>query len=72
MLKSGSVIHGKKGADKAKAAVYALFTGEGDDSNIPTAEISASEIPEECMVVADILVCCKLAKSRGEARRLVE
>lgn len=46
MLKSNSLIHGKEGEDKAKVAAYALFTGEGDDSNMPTAEISASEIPE--------------------------
>ena len=67
MLKSDSLIHGKEGEDKAKAAAYALFTGEGDDSNMTT-----TEIPEEGMVVDDILVRYKLAKSRGEARRPVE
>ena len=66
------LVHGKEEADKAKAAAYALFTGEGDDSNMPTTEVPASEISTEGLAVADILVKCNLAKSKGEARRLVE
>ena len=66
------LVHGKEEADKAKEASYALFSGEGDDSNMPSTEIPASEIPAEGLAVADILVRCGLAKSRGEAKRLVE
>ncbi len=66
------LVHGKAEADKAKEAAYALFSGEGDDSNMPSTEIPVSEIPAEGLAVADILVRCGLAKSRGEAKRLVE
>ena len=66
------LVHGKEEAEKAKAATYALFAGIGDDSNMPTTEIPASEISTEGMLVADILIRCGLAKSRGEAKRLVD
>jgi len=66
------LVHGKEEAEKAKAATYALFAGVGDDSHMPTTEIRASEIPVEGILVADILIRCNLAKSRGEAKRLVD
>ncbi len=66
------LVHGKEEADKAKAAAYALFTGKGDDSSMPSTELPASEISTEEISVAEILVHCKLAKSNGEARRLIE
>ena len=33
------LVHGKEEADKAEAAAKALFSGEGDDANMPTSEI---------------------------------
>ena len=66
------LVHGTEEADKAKAATYALFSGEGDDSDMPTTKVAGSNIPDEGMDVADILVSCRLTKSRGEARRLAE
>ncbi|MBQ3597974.1 MAG: tyrosine--tRNA ligase [Clostridia bacterium] len=66
------LVHGKEEADKAKATAAALFSGEGDDSNMPTTVLTADMIGEDGIGIIDLLVACKLASSRGEARRLVE
>ena len=66
------LVHGKEEADKAKATAAALFSGEGDDSNMPTTEIESSAIEADGMGIVDILMACKLAPSRGEARRLID
>ena len=66
------LVHGKEEADKAKATAAALFSGEGDDSNMPTTEIESSAIEADGLGIVDILMACKLAPSRGEARRLID
>ena len=66
------LVHGKEEAEKAKAATYALFSGIGDDANMPTTAIDSSELPEEGLLLAEIMIRCGLVKSRGEARRLVD
>ena len=66
------LVHGKEEADKAKATAAALFSGEGDDSNMPTTVLTADMVGEDGIGIIDLLVACKLASSKGEARRLVE
>lgn len=66
------LVHGKEEADKAKLASYALFNGSGDDSNMPTTQLKAEEVPENGISIMEALVICGLAKSRSEARRLIE
>ena len=39
---------------------------------MPTTCLCCSEVPEEGANIVDLLVCCGLAKSKGEARRLIE
>ncbi|MBQ7546718.1 MAG: tyrosine--tRNA ligase [Clostridia bacterium] len=65
------LVHGAEEADKAKAAAYALFSGAGDDSNMPTTELSADEAADG-MNIIDLMVRCKLCASKGEARRLIQ
>ncbi|MBQ9828133.1 MAG: tyrosine--tRNA ligase, partial [Lachnospiraceae bacterium] len=67
-----SLVHGEEEAKKAREVSYALFSGEGDESNMPSTELALADMADEGMTVADILVATKLAKSRSEARRLVE
>ena len=64
------MVHGKEEADKAQAAAKALFSGEGDDNNMPTTEFDS--FPEEGDQLLNILVKCGLTTSRGEGRRLIE
>ena len=67
-----SLVHGKDEAEKAQSAARALFSGEGDESTMPTTCLCCDQIPEEGANIVDLLVCCGLAKSKGEARRLIE
>jgi len=62
------MVHGEVEALKAQSAARALFTGEGDDSNMPTTEV---EVLNDIGLL-DLLVLTKLATSKGEARRLIE
>ncbi len=66
------LVHGKEEADKAEATAKALFSGEGDDENMPTTELSAADVPAEGISAIDLLSLCKLIPSRGEGRRLIE
>ena len=65
------LVHGEEEAQKALQAARALFSGEGDDENMPTTELSKSEFGEDIGLL-DLLVLTKLAASKGEGRRLVE
>ena len=63
-----ALVHGTEEADKAKAVAYSLFSGVGDDANMPTTEL---EVAED-MNILDLMVACNLAASKSEARRLVQ
>ena len=65
------LVHGEEEAQKALNAAKALFSGEGDDSTMPTTELSEAEIGEGIGLL-DLLVLTKLAASKGEGRRLIE
>ena len=65
------LVHGEEEAQKALNAARALFSGEGDDANMPTTELSEAEIGEGIGLL-DLLVLTKLAASKGEGRRLIE
>ena len=65
------LVHGEEEAQKALSAARALFSGEGDDANMPTTELSEAELGEGIGLL-DLLVLTKLAASKGEGRRLIE
>ena len=64
------MVHGKEEADKAEAAAKALFSGEGNDENMPTTELA--NVGEEGIQLLDAMVEAKLIASKGEGRRLIE
>ncbi len=66
-----ALVHGNEEADKARDASRALFSGAGDDSNMPTTILSAEEAGKG-MTVVDLMMRLGLAKSKSEIRRLVE
>jgi tyrosyl-tRNA synthetase len=66
-----ALVHGKEEADKAQAAARALFCGGGDDSNMPTTELTADALVGGTIGIIDLLLKCDLLPSRGEARRLI-
>ncbi len=65
------LVHGKEEADKAQASAKSLFSGEGDDANMPSADISADLLADGKIFVSDLLCACKLTASKGEAKRLI-
>ncbi len=64
------MVHGKEEADKAEAAAKALFSGEGDDENMPTTELEG--VPAEGVSILDAMLAAGLIASKGEGRRLIE
>ena len=65
------LVHGEEDADKALEAAKALFSGEGNDENMPTTEFSEDEAKDGLSII-QLLTLTKLCTSNGEARRLVE
>ena len=65
------LVHGEEEAQKAQASAKALFTGAGDDANIPTTQITEDQLTEGKMGLLSLMVACKLATSNGDARKNV-
>ncbi len=65
-------VHGTDDAMAAQSAAEALFSGDGDLANMPTASLSEADIMETGLRVPDLLVFAKLAKSKSDARRLIQ
>ena len=65
------LIHGEEEAEKAQAAAKALFTGAADIDNMPTAKLDSALFVDGKVQVADIVVAAGIAKSKGEAKRLI-
>ena len=65
------LVHGEEEANKAQAAAKALFTGGGDDANIPTTEIGEDQLTDGKIGLLSLMVACKLATSNGDARKNV-
>jgi tyrosyl-tRNA synthetase len=65
------LLHGDAEAEKARTASRALFAGVGDLDSVPTFEVPADRLAAGVEVFV-LFAEAGLAKSRGEARRLVE
>ena len=66
------LVHGEEEARKAQDAAKALFVGGGDMSNVPSTQLTGEDLTDGSIGVLDLMVKCKLAPSKKEARRLVE
>lgn len=67
------LVHGEEEATKAETASKALFAGGGDDSNMPTTEVSLSILSEDGVInIMDLVVHVGLASSKSEIRRLIQ
>ena len=66
------LVHGEEEADKARAAAKALFAGGADDSDMPTTELTEDQLTDGSIAILDLMLACKLAPSKSEARRLVQ
>jgi len=66
-----ALVHGKEEADKAQNAARAVFSGAASE-NMPTLELTSSQIEAGEADILNILVKSGLCASRGDARRNVE
>ena len=66
------LVHGEEEAEKAQAAAKALFAGGADAANMPTTELTEAQLTDGRIAILDLLLACKLAPSKSEARRLVQ
>ena len=66
------LIHGAEEAQKAQSAAKALFSSSADAEQMPTTVLKPEQFTDDTITVIDILVAASLAKSKGEARRLIE
>lgn len=67
-----NLVHGQEEAQKAKEASRALFSGVGDDSSMPTTVLKEEEIPADGIALTELMLLCRLAASKTEARRLIQ
>ncbi|MBQ2964577.1 MAG: tyrosine--tRNA ligase [Clostridia bacterium] len=66
------LVHGEEEAVKAQEAARALFAGGANTDNMPTTALATEDFTDGKVGIIDILVKTAIAKSRGEARRLIE
>ena len=66
-----NLVHGEEEAKKADAAAKSMFGNGGISGDIPTTAYPKAEL-DEGKDILTLLVDAELAKSRGEARRLVQ
>ena len=64
------LVHGEENAKKALDAAKSLFTGGASSENMPSDAVSKEKLADGFDIL-EALVFCKLAPSRGEARRMV-
>ena len=65
------MIHGAEEAERAMQAAESLFGSGAGSDNVPTTEISASELGEDARLVA-WMARSGMTKSNGEARKLIQ
>ena len=65
------LVHGEDEAKKAQATASAIFSGAGDAENMPSAQVSESDIADGIKVL-DLLANVNFIPSKGEGRRLIQ
>ena len=66
-----ALVHGEEEARRAKETSVSLFTGAMDDDNMPFTEVGEEKLVQGSINIMDLLVLCRLASSKSEARRLI-
>jgi tyrosyl-tRNA synthetase len=66
------LVHGEEAAQNARNASHALFAGGGDDSTMPTTELTEADLTDGEIGIMDLLTLCKMIPTRSEGRRLIQ
>ncbi|MBQ6706395.1 MAG: tyrosine--tRNA ligase [Clostridia bacterium] len=67
-----ALVHGDAEAEKARDTSRSLFSGGGDDANMPTTTLDPAAVPEDGITLPDLMAACGLVASKSEARRLIQ
>lgn len=67
-----ALVHGEEEAKKAEQTSKALFSGQGDDANMPSTKLSDDQVRAEGIAIMDLMLECKLIPSKSEGRRLIQ
>ena len=67
-----AMVHGEEEAKKAEASAKALFVSGGSDANMPTTELSESELTDGAAEIMTLLVRTGLCPSKSDARRNIQ
>ena len=67
-----ALVHGGAEAEKARDTSRSLFSGGGDDANMPTTTLDPAAVPEDGITLPDLMAACGLVGSKSEARRLIQ
>ena len=65
------LVHGEEEAKKAQETAAAIFSGQGDAANMPSAQVTTDEIGDG-IAILDLLANVKFIPSKGEGRRLIQ
>ena len=66
------MVHGEEEAEKAQNAARAIFSAGGTSADMPSTTLDAADLTDGTIGILNLMVKCGLAKSNGEARRLVQ
>ena len=66
------LVHGDEEAEKAQATAKALFSGQGNNENMPSTKLEDGDFTDGKIDILGILVKTGIAKSRSEGRKLCE
>ncbi|MBQ6077322.1 MAG: tyrosine--tRNA ligase, partial [Clostridia bacterium] len=66
------LVHGEEEAEKAQTAARALFSGAGDDANMPSFTVPEDALTDGRINIVDMLLLGGIEKSKGKVRTLIE
>ena len=65
------MVHGQEEADKAQESAKAVFSSSSS-ADMPATALTSGDLSDGAIGVLNLIVKCGLAKSNGEARRLIQ
>ena len=66
------LVHSEEDAQRAQQTAHALFSAGGSLEDIPATLLTAGDLAGGTINILDLMVKCRLAPSKAEARRLVQ
>lgn len=66
------LVHSEEEANKAQETSRGLFSSGGSLENMPRTVLTKDDLTDGRINILDLMVKCKLAPSKGEARRLIQ